>query len=157
MGLLSGYEDEAREILTRFQERWTTGEWDEEALNWTPLTPVAYPGIPFVVPGQEGGLPLQSWVRIQILGGPAGRASIGGPIATYRHDGDVAIEIYAPAGRGYMEALALADRAAGIFRAWECRGMHFFAPRVIDVGTQGGWHRKNVLCPFWRTTAFAHQ
>lgn len=138
-----GYEFEAQRILSRFAAEWTD--------NGDELTPIAWPNTPFDPP-QSG-----AWVRITIQPSTSRVASIAGPYTRFRHDGDVVVEIFAPHGDGTETALMLADRAAAIFRGFEHHNLTFFAPRMVHVGNRDGWYRVNVICPYQRDTAFAHQ
>ena len=96
------------------------------------------------------------WLRFQVLGSDARVASIGGPQTIYRHDGDVVIEVFTPLNSGPGTALRLADAAAGLLRGLQVNGITFWAPRVVRVGSDPAWYRRNVICPFQRDEVFAH-
>lgn len=136
---MSGYTGEGNAVQELFRAHW------EDA------APVAWPNVDFRKPTGE------PWVRFSVLGSAASVASIGGPAAQYRHEGDVIVQVFTPKGEGPLRARQLADKAAGIFRGRLSGGMAFWAPRVVEVGTNDGWYQLNVICPMWRTETFAHQ
>lgn len=150
---ISGYDAEGNAIQARFAGSWVTDDSPPK-----PLTLIAWENVAFTAPGSGPGAPeKQDWVRIQVLGSDATVVSIGGPQVTHRHGGDVVIEIFGLPNTGPARVRQLADKACSIFRGWQSGGMVFWTPRVVDVGLQDGWYRKNVICPFQRDTAFAHQ
>ena len=147
-----GYAPEAQQIRDRFTAEWTDGG--------SPRTPVDYENEHFDAQVDAAdpttGRPLP-WVRLTVFGSDASRASLGGSVARYRHDGETVIEVFAPRGGGDAEARQLADHAAGIFRSWQSGELTFWTPRVVRLGREGQWYRLNVIAPFKRDSVFSHQ
>ena len=124
--------------------------------NWHPvspstgyLTPIAWENVDFTPPD-----PIANWVEFSIVTGESMQASFGAPGQNnFRHHSVISINIYVPAGAGKLAALALADKAAAIFRVQRADGILFRAPTVTTLGEGGGYYRANVSVPFRRDSA----
>lgn len=127
---------------TRFHTGWKDGSGND-------LTPIEWPN-------QEPFEPIadHSWVRFSVLSGPARRLNLGTP-PVWRRTGQVIIQCFVPNGAGDGPAMALADKAANIFRDVSVQlnggNIRFQAPTVREVGTSGLiWYQTNAVIPWQR-------
>lgn len=133
------YNAQAEAIRTRFRTQWA----DE--------TPISWPNEPFKTPS-----PPVPWVRFQILDNNAEQADIGGSASTYRHEGDVLVEVFVPLGSGEFRVRQLTQKVQDAFRGWQSGGMRFYTPRAVPVGkSEEIWWKINVLARFERDSVFA--
>jgi hypothetical protein len=133
------YTAQDQAIRTRFRSQWS-GE-----------TPISWPNEEFRPPN-----PPAPWVRLRVMDFDAEQADIAGALSTYRHTGDVVVEVFVPLGSGEFRAKELAQKVQDVFRGWQSGGMRFYTPRAVPVGkSEEIWWKINVLARFERDSVFA--
>jgi len=138
---MSGYVGEAATI-----RGWFDSEWDATV----PIHMVD--GSAFKDKPDNG-----PWARMAIQSRGAEVASIGGPAVSFRHTGDVVVEIFVPEGVGDGRGRALADLACDILRGKQDGGIVVWNARAIPLGVHDGWYRINVIGPYQRDEDFEIQ
>lgn len=117
------------ELRTRYQSAWTepTTEYDNEKFT----------------------KPNDIWARFVVNFGDENQLDIGDSLHSFRTEGVLTIQFFAPPESGSITVLAKADTCAGYFRNWcgatvTCRGAS-----VRRIGNDElGWYQVNVVVPF---------
>jgi len=145
MTATTNYKEEYAQIATLFQNEWVTGSPPE------PQTPIAWPGIPFTVPLNALGEPVNH-VRFFITNGDVFQISIGAPGSNvFRHVGLLTVKIFTKSGLGEIPAKELADKFCSIFRNKTSAGIRFKEPSSVIMGTtEDGFYQINAFCAFER-------
>ena len=143
MAYLDGFGAEGDHLRNRFNTLWVSGSPS------TARTEIAWGNVNFTPPESA------SWVRFTVSHSGASLASVGtSPL--HRYDGNVLIEVFAPANTGEGDIDALCDAAEAIFRDYRTQqGLRFDSPYTLNMGESGGWYKKDVMCPFVRDTVFS--
>lgn len=87
------------------------------------------------------------WLRLTVQHGETNRASVYPD--HYRNNGVIFTQVFVRSNQGSIEAMALADKVAAIWRGQQFSGIHCLAVSVVDVGISNGWYQVNVVCPFY--------
>jgi hypothetical protein len=145
MTTTSNYAEEYAQIATIFSSEWVEGSPPEA------ITPIAWPGIPFTVPLDANGEPVNH-VRFFITNGDVFQISIGAPGANvFRHTGILTVKIFTKSGLGELPAKQLADKFCAIFRNKTYAGIRFKEPSSVIMGmTEDGFYQINAFCAFER-------
>lgn len=145
MTATTGYKDEYTQIATIFQTEWKEGS------PLAPITPIAWPGIPFTVPLDANGEPVNH-VRFFITNGDVFQISIGAPGSNvFRHVGLLTVKIFTKSGLGELPAKELADKFCAIFRNKTYAGIRFKEPSSVIMGmSDDGFYQINAFCSFER-------
>lgn len=143
--MTQSYTAEFTAVAQAFNTAWQSGS------PLTPITPVAWPGLPFTMPTDANGN-RTTFAVFNISSGEAQQISIGKPgTNVFRHPELLSLKIYTPQNLGEIPALQLADTFCEIFRNMRLSGIVFKTPYIQRVGnTDEGMYLINCFCPFER-------
>jgi hypothetical protein len=132
---MSGYEQELKDIETRF------------AANFTACR-VKYPNSNFRPAANE------KFCELIVSNIDSARASIGVDSPLHRNHGVIIANIHVPKGTGTHIARQYADAAADVFRDSQFSGITCRSPEVRDVGDVESWYVVSMMCAFFRDKIF---
>jgi len=115
----------------------------QELANNVTAYDIAWPNVSFTPPADA------PWLRFTITEGTASTTAFGSGV-TYRHPGNVIVQVFVPTNEGDGRARSIADTVAAVYRGKRLApGIRFFdAPYINNVGRDGDWFQINVVAPF---------
>lgn len=128
------------------------GRWESEVEQALDL-PTQYDARDLAEPEGEDA----RYCRLSIIPGDSAQVTAlcsptGGQ--QFRTAGIFIASIYFPHGDGDGDQVALAEQAAGKFKAQTVGGVTFRTPSISRVGRAGKWWQVNVTCP-WQFDTFS--
>lgn len=125
-----------------WRNKWKTDIVDYFAGLGSPVTiSTAYPNAPFTEP-QTG-----VWARLALVNVESSQIELGSP-RRFRDFCLLAVQLFGTLEAGSAELDPISDRIVSSFRDQTANGLIWRVPRVIEVGRDGSWWQRNVLCPF---------
>lgn len=108
----------------------------------TTVPPTEFPNEAFVKPKTL-------WSRFNIIDGEEMQLDIGYVTKTFRHQGVLIIQVFAPLNFGSIDALTQADLIADHFRNWYGTTITCREASIDNIGSDSfGWYQVNVSIPF---------
>ena len=105
--------------------------------------------LPTQWPNSDFNRPVDAlWCRVAILNGDTFQKELG-PSGGQRTPGVLAVQVFAPIGRGDGDQLEKADAIAALFKRATHSGVVYRTPRIAKVGRSGQNWQVNVICPFY--------
>lgn len=122
-------------LYTELRTRYMTG--------WTPVV-TEYPNERFFKPN-----PAVIWARFGVDTFNENALDIGAPTKSFRTNGELVVQLFAPLEQGCVDILAKADTLASVFRNWCGEFVMCREASIRNIGNDGnGWYQVNVIVSF---------